>query len=166
MKKILLLIQISVFFISVHAQQDSEISTYYLIRHAEKVVSKTDRNPPLKVIGQARADRWAQILKHVSLDAVYSTDYLRTQATAKPTAESQGLEITSYHPINIDIQKFKSDTQGKTVLVVGHSNTIPSFVNKLIGKEKYKDIYESNNGNLYIVQISDTGITDMVLYIE
>lgn len=168
MKRIVVIICIACFFLPVQAQESTEleVSTYYLIRHAEKVVSKTNRNPDLKVIGQARAESWAQVLKHVSLDAVYSTDYLRTKGTAQPTAEAQGLEVKLYHPINIDVEKFKEETKGQTVLIVGHSNTIPSFANKLIGEEKYKDIYESNNGNLYIVQVSESGITDMVLYIK
>jgi len=163
MKKLALIILLLMSFGLAKGQNPS---TYYLIRHAEKVVSKTDRNQELKIVGQARADRWAQVLKNVSLDAVYSTDYNRTRGTAKPTAESQGLEIELYHPIEIDVEQFKADTEGKTVLIVGHSNTIPSFVNKLIGEGKYKDIEENNNANLYIVQISESGISDMVLYIE
>ena len=39
------------------------------------------------------------------------------------------------------------------VLIVGHSNTIPTFVNELIREKAYPDIEDSNNSNLYIVNI-------------
>ena len=40
---------------------------------------------------------------------------------------------------------------GKTVLVVGHSNTTPQFVNAILGVDRYSDIQDNNNANLYIV---------------
>ena len=40
---------------------------------------------------------------------------------------------------------------GKTVLVVGHSNTTPQFVNAILGTKQYTDIQDDNNVNLYIV---------------
>ena len=38
----------------------------------------------------------------------------------------------------------------KKVLIVGHSNTIPNFVNGLIEKDFYNQIDDLNNSNLYI----------------
>ena len=68
---------------------------------------------------------------------------------------------------NIDTKAFLESTKGETVLVVGHSNTTPTFVNKLLGQDKYKQIDDSNNANLYIVTILPSGeITDQVLVIE
>jgi len=55
---------------------------------------------------------------------------------------------------------------GKTVLVVGHSNTTPQFVNKIIGKEEYIDIDDLNNSNLYIVTIINGVKTAILLKIE
>ena len=79
-----------------------EVSTYYLIRHAEKVITE-DRNPDLTSIGKLRAEEWAEIFKDINFDLIYSTDYIRTMATAKPTAVNQNLEIKAYHPTKIDI---------------------------------------------------------------
>ena len=143
----------------------SEVSTYYLIRHAEKEISDNP-DPDLTDVGIARAENWARIFKNVKFDAIYSTDYKRTKATVEPTAFNQNLKILWYHPSQIDIKQFLKETEGKTVLIVGHSNTIPSFVNHLIGQNKYGDIEDSNNANLYIVEISNTSITDKLLYIK
>ena len=48
---------------------------------------------------------------------------------------------------------FKENTLGNTVLVVGHSNTTPNFVNTVLAKDQFDLIDDSNNGNLYIVTI-------------
>ena len=140
-----------------------EISTYYLIRHAEKERT-VDKNPPLTNIGSLRAASWAEIFQDIKFDAVYSTDYKRTKATAKPTALKNNLDIVIYHPRNIDVEKFKEETRGKKILIVGHSNTIPNFVNQLIGQKKYTQIEDNNNGNLYIVELGGDFKTDQLLH--
>lgn len=142
-------------------------STYYFIRHAEKDrTDPTDKNPHLTEIGNARANHWSEILGEIKFDAVYSTDYNRTKETAQPTATKNNLEITLYDPKQIDAQAFLKENEGKTVLIVGHSNTTPAFVNKILGSNKYQDIDDSNNGNLYIVTITGEQINDQVLTIN
>ena len=57
-------------------------------------------------------------------------------------------------------------TQGKTVLVVGHSNTTPQFVNKIIGEEKYPNMDDTDNGSLYIVTVVGNKAKVQVLTID
>ncbi|PIA77692.1 phosphoglycerate mutase [Gaetbulibacter sp. 4G1] len=148
-------------------EESTKTTTYYFIRHAEKDRSdKTNKNPHLTEAGKKRAERWNNILKHVKFDAVYSTDYNRTRETAKPTATKNELELILYHPHKLDKEAFLSDTKNKTVLVVGHSNSTPTFVNSILGYKKYKHIDDNNNGNLYIVTIIDEKIIDQVLEIN
>lgn len=136
------------------------ISTFYLIRHAEKDRSDAkNADPELTQKGLGRAMHWAEILNEVDLDAIYSTDYNRTSMTAAPTSVKKNIDVQYYDPRAMDVEQFKIDNLGKTVLVVGHSNTTPDFVNKLIGEEKHGQIDDSENGNLYMVQlINDTAI--------
>ncbi len=172
MKSIFLIAMTLICFSSSFSQENDKnasksITTYYFIRHAEKDrTDPSDKNPHLTGIGNARANGWRDILGEVKFDAVYSTDYHRTKETAQPTATKNNLEITIYDPKNIDGNSFKSDTKGKTVFIVGHSNTTPAFVNKILGQNKYKDIDDSNNGNLYIVTISGDVINDQLLVIN
>jgi len=136
----------------IEATQDS--STYYLIRHAEKDRSNPeDADPELNQKGLGRAMHWAEILDEVELDAIYSTDYNRTSMTAAPTSVKKNIDVQYYDPRTIDFNLFKKENLNKKVLVVGHSNTTPNFVNQLIGEEKYTQIDDSENGTLYIVQI-------------
>ena len=146
---------------------ETETTTYYFIRHAEKDRSdKTNRNPHLTEAGKIRAEQWSVILSHVTFDAIYSTDYNRTKETAQPTATKNKLELTIYDPRHIDGKSFRAETNGKTVLVVGHSNTTPMFVNAVINNKKYEQINDNNNSNLYIVTIIDDKISDQVLAIN
>ena len=135
---------------------DKSTTTYYIIRHADKdTTASAGNDPALTEQGEARAKFWAEHFKNVDFDAVYSTDFNRTRSTAKPTAEKNGLEITYYNPSSLYSEKFLDETAGKNVLIVGHSNTITYLTNKLIGKERYKEIDESVYGNLYVVSIKN-----------
>lgn len=162
MKKLLTFLIIVLLVTPSFGQEDdkeiSEASTYYFIRHAEKNRSdKDDKDPTLVIDGILRAAKWSIVFDNIKFDAIYSTDYYRTKETAQPTAEKNNIDITLYDPRDIDSKAFLESTKGKTVLIVGHSNTTPMFVNSLIGEEKYKQIDDNINGNLYIVMISKTG---------
>lgn len=147
--------------------QDSEVTTYYFIRHAEKVrADKTDRNPNLTEKGRSRAQNWSTVFGNIDFDIIYSTNYHRTIQTAEPTASSKGLNIQFYNPKDLFNEEFQLQTRGKTVLVVGHSNSTPTFTNKVIGSEKYAQISDTNNSNLYIVMLSDNEINDILLKVE
>ena len=131
-------------------------ATYYLIRHADKERGPdAGTDPDLTAKGLARAEFWAQTLKDVDFDAVYSTDFVRTRKTAMPVAEANDLALTIYDAQNLYDDKFQQETAGKTVLIVGHSNTTPAFVNSILGEDQYGEIDDSLFGNLYIVKITN-----------
>lgn len=157
------------FSMTIHAQKEpsSNTTTYYFIRHAEKDVSDPlEKNAHLTDIGYQRAQNWSTILQHVKFDAVYATHYIRTQETAQPIADKNQLEITIYPVHSKYNDAFKEATLGKNVLIVGHNNTIPEFVNDVIGKDKYAEIEDSNNGNLYIVTFINGHLADILLKIN
>ncbi|NRB59197.1 MAG: nuclear transport factor 2 family protein [Winogradskyella sp.] len=148
-------------------QEEQKVTTYYLIRHAEKDKSdKQNRNPHLTDIGQKRAENWLNVFEDVEFDMIYSTNYHRTIETALPTAKANDLEIIYYDPRNMDIDTFMEKTKGKTVLIVGHSNTTPTLANKIIEEDKYSQIDETNNSNLYIINKNDSSITSTLLKIN
>jgi|TARA_B110001454_G_C12681983_1_gene418470 broad specificity phosphatase PhoE len=165
MKKVLLLL-VFVFSSLISCTQE-ETTTYYLIRHAEKDrTDKTNKNPNLNEKGLERAKKWAEYFKDVDFDAVYSTNYNRTMQTALPTAESNKLNIKNYDPKKMYDVLFKSATQGKTVLVVGHSNTTPVFANKILGEKKYKNMDDKDNSSLYIVTMTGNKKTSRIKKVE
>ncbi|KKN84163.1 hypothetical protein LCGC14_0292460 [marine sediment metagenome] len=92
------------------SQEQSSVSTFYLVRHAEKNrVNLNDADPELNQKGLGRAMHWAEILADTELDAIYSTDYNRTSMTAAPTSVKQNIDVQYYDPNTIDIAQFKTE---------------------------------------------------------
>ena len=163
MKHVLLLILLLNNFI-ISSQDCTEI---YLIRHAEKDRSDIkNRNPELNDMCKKRALKWVQVFKNIELNKIYSTNYNRTIQTVTPISEENNIDISIYSPSKINYKNFILDNSGAKVLVVGHSNTIPVFVNGLIDKESYKQIDDLNNSNLYVVTICGNNISHKLLYIN
>ena len=158
MKKYLIIIALFVLQISFGQQSTT---TYYFIRHAEKV--DNSQNPDLSEIGLERANLWNKIFSEISFDEIYSTDYKRTIQTATPTATTKNIQIKLYNPKTIKIESFKKETLGKKVLIIGHSNTTTNFVNQIINQKIYADIEDTTFGNLYIVTINGEIITHQLL---
>jgi broad specificity phosphatase PhoE len=154
MRKFLLLF-VFAFNLFISCTSSDETTTYYLIRHAEK--DRTDQmngNPNLNFEGEKRAQRWANYFNNIQIDAVYSTKYFRTMETATPTAMTKKIKINYYDPRQMYDSVFQSETKGKTVLIVGHSNTTPAFANKILGEKIYEDMDDNDNSSLYIVTVS------------
>ena len=170
MKKIISALFIFLWAVSIQAQAPTEnnLTTFYFIRHAEKNTSKpSDRDPDLVIEGVLRSARWSSIFSSIDFDIISTTNYSRTRNTALPIAEKKKLPLTFYSPNDFDSVRYMKQNLGKTVLIVGHSNTIPTMVNALIGKKQYKQIKETNYGNLYIINITESGeIIHQLLAIE
>lgn len=103
--------------------------TFVLVRHAEKA-DDGSKDPPLDVDGTARAQALAAGLRDAPLRAVYATAYRRTQATAAPAASGHSLPVTTYDaklsPREFATRLLHGHAEG-TVLIVGHSNTVPDI---------------------------------------
>ena len=66
----------------------------------------------------------------------------------------------------IDVELFKKETHGKTILIVGHSNTVPNMVNQIIKENKYVDIAENQFGNLYIITLFENQTQSQLLHLK
>ncbi|MGJ8659362.1 MAG: histidine phosphatase family protein [Cellulophaga fucicola] len=148
-------------------EANNTVSTFYFIRHAEKDRSdQENQDPELAQEGLGRSIFWAKVFEPIALDAIYSTDYQRTQMTAAPTSVQKNISVISYDPSTIEPQQFVTDNYGKKVLVVGHSNTVPKFVNAIIGEEKFEQIDDYDNSGLFIVTIIGTQATAVKLNLD
>lgn len=137
-------------------------TTIFLVRHAEKVDSS--RDPELSLRGKARAIRLMELLSETGIDHIYATDYIRTRNTAKPLAEKLDLFIASYRPFEAQLlETLTQKMDGKQILVVGHSNTIPDLVNRLIDKKAYEQLPDEAYSNLFVVTIIEGKATHYVL---
>jgi broad specificity phosphatase PhoE len=104
--------------------------TFIVVRHAEKATDDPE-NPSLSAPGRARAGALAERLRDAPLVAAYATEFRRTQQTAQPAADAHALPVTAYYargPAAEIAAQWKQAHAGGTVLVVGHSNTVPDLV--------------------------------------
>ncbi len=130
-------------------------ATFYLLRHAEKVVTNPqDQDPSLNIDGMMRAKRWATYFEPIKIDEIYITKYVRTKQTISLIAQQKAVSPKRYDPNTLYSEEFLKMSDGKTIIIAGHSNTTPRLVNKLLGEEKFKDMDDNDNSTLYKVTIN------------
>jgi broad specificity phosphatase PhoE len=146
------------------AAQSARATTVILVRHAEKAAEPAD-DPPLTAAGEARArDLWTAI-EHAGVSVVITTQFARTRATAQPTVAATHLTpeivraVGSTHPKEVADAVRKH--AGQTVLVVGHSNTVPAIIEAL-GAARPPAICDPEYDNLYVVSLSPDGKASLV----
>ena len=160
------LIILTILFLSCNLKVDDCVEVY-LIRHAEKDRSDPlNKNPHLNEKGIERSLLWNGYFENKGVNSIYSTNYNRTIETVLPVSIAKGIKPIIYSASNINYESFLKKEKGNTVIVVGHSNTIPGFVNKLVEDDYYKQINDTVNSNLYIVKKCSEEISHYVIQID
>jgi broad specificity phosphatase PhoE len=139
------------------------VTTIILVRHAEKVIDPNNPDVDLSAAGQARAQEIARIFADAGINAIYATQYKRTQQTVKPLADKLGLPVNVIGSKNtVDLlAKIRAANSGQTVFVAGHNNTVPEIIAAL-GGGTYPVIPESEYDNLFVVTVYRTGKAKVV----
>lgn len=137
---------------------DASAPTFVVVRHAEKG-QDDPRDPSLNESGRVRAQALAKALSDAPLIAVYATAYKRTQQTALPAAMAHRLQLTTYdaaqEPDDFAAALRRDHTRG-TILIVGHSNTVPQIVAALCACT-VAALGDDDYGNFYWVGIDTDG---------
>ena len=116
-----------------------------VVRHAERAdggagaapMTAAPADPLLSAAGEARASRLAGLLAESGITAIFATEFKRTQDTAKPVAAKLGLtpQIVKAADTSALLGRLKASHANDTVLVVGHSNTMPGIIKGLTGRD-------------------------------
>ncbi len=130
-------------------------TTVLLVRHAEK---GPGRDPDLTGEGRRRSLALVELARQAGVAATYHTQFKRTAQTAEPVATHLGVPLIpiEYAPgkeqehADALIASIRRLYSGKTVLIVGHSTTIPVILRKL-GVESTRKIPETEYGTLFVV---------------
>jgi len=130
------------------------VTTVILVRHAEKKIEPNNQDPDLTPEGVERAQEIARMFGDAGVNAIYATQFKRTQQTVKPLSERTGVAVTLVNASQTNdlLRQIQTTDRGKTIFVAGHNNTVPAIVSELSG-ETYPVIPESEYDNLYIVTI-------------
>jgi len=157
MKIPLLKLFILVFFagagINAKSVTTKKATTIILVRHAEKATTGGN-NPELSAEGKQRAERLRASFPGVEPDGFYSTTYIRTQQTLAPWAKQTSKEIEFYDAAKQrEFAELLLKQTGKTIVVAGHSNTIPGLVNLLLKEEKFQNLADNEYDKIFVVTI-------------
>jgi len=128
----------------------------FVVRHAEKATADANMSGDVSLSekGKRRAEALREALADETINAIYSTNTIRTKSTAQPTADKRGITIETYGPRPDSAFIASVLASGKNVLIVGHSNTIDDVVNLIMGEERIEgDLDESQYDNLFEITI-------------
>jgi broad specificity phosphatase PhoE len=142
-------------------------TSFVLVRHTEKLPAENGTAQTLSDAGKQRAQDLARLLHDVPLTAVYaSTDptpegsiaYITTWDTARPAAQDHSLNIQGYAAKDIDtlLNHAWKYHRNETVLIVGHSNTIPEMIEAL-GVRTPVNLTTDDYDDIFIVTVDDQG---------
>ncbi len=140
-------------------------TTVIIVRHGERAAEPA-ADPGLTPAGSARAELLAELVKDAGVQAVMSTQFQRTRLTVAPTAAKLGLtneviDARAPQHARIVADSILAKHRGQTVLVAGHSNTVPDIVAAL-GAPKPAAICDDGYDNLFVVTIPPTGAASVV----
>ena len=148
---------------SMSSRQPAGSTTVVVVRHAEKAADDP-RDPTLSPAGQTRAQALAAALEDAGVTALYSTQFRRTRATAEPLAQRVGVPVTERAVESASMTSYARELaqevlgkhRGETVLIVGHSNTVPAVVSALTGRSVVP-LREEDYDRMFVVVIPPTG---------
>ena len=133
------------------------VTTVILVRHAEKETEPA-KDPPLTPEGRERAKELARILGNSGISAIFTTNLARTRQTAAPIAALLNLQPAVNVPAATYARdlanRIRSQHAGRTVLVVGHTNTTHDLIAAL-GVANPPTIPETDFDNLFIVTLAE-----------
>ena len=168
-RKPLLLIAVLLLSQFAFAQQTADpVTTVFLIRHAERA-EEPRQDPPLTEKGTARSEALARLLSNAGVKAIYTSQFARTKLTAEPLAKQLGitptalnLKLNPSNPRQIAEESTKETVDkimshgGGSVLVIGHSNSIPDVI-KMLGADVAPTIDEKKFDDLFVVTVYGKG---------
>jgi broad specificity phosphatase PhoE len=130
----------------------AEATVVIIVRHAERGTEPAE-DPRLTPAGEARAAALVEALRDAKVDVVIHTPRVRTRDTALPVARHFGLvpEVVPLSAGAAHIEAMAAAVRrhpGKTVLVVGHSNTIMPYIAALGGPRR-ADLCDHQYDGLY-----------------
>ena len=129
---------------------DSSPTIIIIVRHAEKV----GQSDSLSAAGVTRAQELARALRTANVRAIYHSDTKRTRDTAAPLADAMHIKPEQYPAKEVKplIEGILRDHAGQTVLVVGHSNTVPMIV-AAAGGPTMTDIADNEFDGLFLIYV-------------
>jgi broad specificity phosphatase PhoE len=126
-------------------------TTLIVLRHADRPSTGQDVLTPE---GAARAQELVHLCQKAGVVAVYGSETNRARDTAAPLAAALGLTPEVYAPKDVSgvVSRIFADHRGRTVVVVGHSNTVPLII-EAAGGPKVPDLADDEFDNVFVLTV-------------
>src|SRR4029077_20931889 len=129
----------------------SLVTTVILIRHGERnTPTPANPDPHLNAAGKARAKSLIHVFGQSGIKAIYRSHFARAKETAQPLATHLGLSVIEIDEALQTKNNILSNHAGQTVLVIGHSDTVPDIISRL-GAGSLSPIDDGEFDNLFVV---------------
>ena len=134
------------------------VLTVIVVRHAEKIIDPNNPDVDLSPAGQARAQEIVRVFAGAGINAIYATQYKRTQQTVQPLSDKLGVPVTIMNSKNTGdlVAQIRAQHSGQTIFIAGHNNTVPEIVAAL-GGPPFPAIPETEFDNVYVVTVYRVG---------
>jgi phosphohistidine phosphatase SixA len=127
-----------------------DTTTLLVLRHADRVPTQD----ALSAAGQARAQELVRVAQKAGIRGIYHSDTDRSRQTAQPIANALGITPVEIPATDVTalVNHIFANHRGETVLVVGHSNTVPQIITA-VGGPVLPDIPDNEFDNLFVVPV-------------
>ncbi|NVK21717.1 MAG: histidine phosphatase family protein [Kangiellaceae bacterium] len=159
---------------------DCDNYTVYLVRHLQKDLSVKSSDPDLSSVGHQNAQLLSKMPFIESVQAGFHSQFKRTKRTLTPSAKFGQFPLTEYDARNGQALADLVAQQycGQTLIISGHSNTIPDLVQKfggkfdvsyagmLLDKQPHISLSEQDYGSVFMVKNINGRINQQVFTIK
>lgn len=135
-------------------------TTIIFVRNADiDTATAAGGDPALSSLGQRRAELLADALQEIDVvagvDAIYASEFRRTQQTAAPIARRLELDVAIADPYRVEefMAEVLREHKGDIVLVVTHGDILAPLVEELHGSKNIPPMDDVADDNIYIVSI-------------
>ena len=122
------------------------VTTLIFVRHADRDGS----NDALTEAGEDRAEALVHVAEKTGATAIYHSGANRTRLTATPLANALGIAMTEQADAQLTINDILTYHLGETVIVSGHSDTVPEMIG-LAGGPAVPPIDHDEYDNLFVL---------------
>jgi broad specificity phosphatase PhoE len=158
MRRLLLLLGFCGVAIAAARTQQSD-TLVMVVRHAEKAGPTGD--VALSAPGEERARALLVVARDAGVSAVITTQFQRTRQTGAPVAQALGVTpdvVAAAADVKEHARQIAALVRerylGRTVLVVGHSNTVPAIIAAL-GGPTMRDLCDSEYDRLFVLSLAE-----------
>lgn len=136
-----------------------QAQTVVLVRHAEKAAAPA-ADPPLTNAGRARAQALSDRIGAARVSAILTSHLARTRETAAALSARTGVPVTvipieqsAHEHLAATVALARRAPVGSTVVIVGHSNTVPLLA-RALGWPSPPEIADCEYGLMFELDLS------------